>query len=252
MFCDSCGEEITPQAKFCTGCGTDLSNHSLYSPPQSYGQQTSKYIQQPQYGYSPNYQSYYNTRVPQRNYFSFAAWSLLGVIGFFVGLTYLVIRGPLGLGFFLIMLVLSFLLIFVGGIAMLVYYYNNASDYQNMIYRYHPNTYPQPQEPILMLVLLFVFWPLFSYFKYQQLHNHFKEHHPDLQPSRSAWDFYGFVGWPLIFVLIANITVTTAAISTIVTFLPVISFITFYYMEYRWQETLNRHIDYHGSHISQY
>ena len=266
MFCPSCGAENSPTTKFCSSCGTKIDADQGFDQskpvdqPQPYGQPSSKYIQQPQYHAYGNYSNYgnlgYNYGPPKkRNYFAYIAPVFVGVI-MLIGTAFsLVFSNTPSFNIFGGLLGISILVIIGGGIYLLFYYYYNGADFRDMVYYYHQDVYERPQDPAVMLILIFVFRPVFVYFKYQQLHNHVKQLHPEIQPvPTSAWTVFAVIYGPifLLFVGLFSLFSYNSSAIQFIFILPLISVFGSYYLEYKWQDNMNKHIEFHESPSGQY
>ncbi len=128
--------------------------------------------------------------------------------------------------------------ILITGAASMLYTYLNFNDYKDLTQATHGSEL-RCKDPGLMLLLYFVFPYIVPYFKYQQLHDHLKDHHKEhkIPPS-------GKVASVLIIgsFLVCIILVDSWSFEPIIFLLP---FSIWAYLEYKWQDTLNIHIDNH-------
>lgn len=210
MFCPNCGLEVADKGvNFCPSCGADLSGGSQKPAEQSsqtYQQPSQTYQRQyqpPPQGMPPQGQGHYQVPMPpQRDYLPY----LIGGI-------------------------------FLFGIPYIIYAYRNGQDLYDLEFASAHNRqgyYRGTQiEPVFLLILAIVFSPIYTYLKYQKLHEHLTLDHGQQHDLPNSPMY--IVGW-----LIATIFLFWTIIVPLIAVFVIIS------AEFRWQGALNAHIRAHG------
>ncbi len=218
MYCPTCGTQNGDKVKFCVGCGNQIlqdeyTDSSKISEPSKIQpiQTTSSYNQTkpPVQFQSPAQVPMYYDPPVTRN-------ATLWLLGSLIPFVYL------------------------------IYIYHNFNDMKKLTRMTHPEWEPRMQDPVLMLIVFWLFSPITYYLKYQQLHEHLTRiHHEreDVPPAGGNILLYSIGGGFLTLVLFIVFLFIFFPIS----FLILIGYILMLaYFEYNWQESLNKHIVKHG------
>ncbi|MHA2503023.1 MAG: zinc ribbon domain-containing protein [Candidatus Kariarchaeaceae archaeon] len=238
-YCPNCGSPNPVASEYCTGCGTRLE-------PQKGGIT---------YATPPSAITYQIGEVPKRNY-----WQYI-LPGFISPFFFVIIAlwggyleetpGQSYAGFFSALAVL-FVIMTAAALYALYYYFRNFADFRLMMAKYHPNVYPAGQDPIVMLVLYFVFSPLFLYFKYEQLHTHLRDLHNETNLPPSGWKIIAllvatilipvFGAIAFIFPLVISGSTSILGLIFVTAIVPMAIGLYFLYLEYNWQARFNEHV----------
>lgn len=243
-YCNNCGQKVAEKDTHCPNCGSPLANIKdapIRSPP---GKQPGQFSHQYSYGYIP---IAIEADVAQRTFIKYIGLFIIGVILTIVPV-FLAVFGEWDDSLIFFTLFGTFVIL-VGSIFLYVYLYHNFNDYKMHMYKYHPGEYPQPQDPLLMVILYIIFSPVTIYFKYNQLYEHLKNRHQqnrDLPPS--IWYYFGGL---IVYILV----LTTLLVISFTTWNPVFFYLLglssvfigvfIFYLEYRWQVAFNAHIQAH-------
>jgi hypothetical protein len=238
-YCNTCGSKTDPDSKFCGACGTKLEQpakddsgyHSTQNINQNSSNQTS---QNPSYQTGPTYQG----NQPNQGYYQPPAQSFTNTYG--TGTIQTTSTWPVKRSYFN-----WFFLQFIPGLSY-VYIFLNFDEMKKLVNKAHPSYSYKIQDPVVMLILLFVFSPISYYFKYQNLHEYTtmqgftKDQGYRIPRTGMEVNVWFFGGLFAVFI----IGIITGGIGFILIFVWAGFLISF---ENDWQEALNQQINYHSS-----
>lgn len=251
MECHSCQTSIDVDTTFCPNCGIQIINKKDSIKPKAYSESM--------------YTNTYSAPIRRRNYFNYIGPSLIYTLFTIIISVYWSIRPqflldnsdqiPLIIFGFFILPVIPII------IPVLYYYYYNFSDFQKMIYKYHPNIHYTGFGPKIMLLIAIFFGPAFFYYKYNYLHNHLLLHHPEISANTKSGKYmvllfvyiilisiFGpvFIILPILIFEGTVVGFIIAVLAIVLTILGSIAFSIYIIMlENRWQIQFNDHLNWH-------